>query len=155
VTFEVREEAVGVGQSDSIAMYGIGESIGRFGEVLEDDYGIAVKPERFADIVPGVDASKFAGGSGRIGEERRGLGPGQGGKAGVGGLGGNDTIEVRFFVFAAQITTSNPTLVLYFNNERMIKGSSSRILTSKHWRPQTCLRAMESFADEAEGHRLR
>lgn len=101
VTFEVREEAVGVGQSDSIAKYGIGESIGRSGEVLEDDYGIAVKPERFADIVPGVDASKFAGGSGRIGEERRGLGPGQG-KAGGGGVGGNDTNEVCFVVFAAQ-----------------------------------------------------
>ena len=50
VTFEVREEAVGVGQSDSIAKYGIGESIGRSGEVLEDDYGIAVKPDRFTDM---------------------------------------------------------------------------------------------------------
>lgn len=78
VTFEIREEAVGLGQSDSTAKYGIGESVGRSGEVLEDDYGIAVLPERFTDIVSGVDPSKFAGGSGRIGEDvmRRGFGYG-------------------------------------------------------------------------------
>lgn len=82
VTFEVREEAVGIGQPDSVAKYGIGESVGRSGEVLEDDYGIAVKPESFVDIVTGVDPSKFAGGSGRIGEEvlRRGLGFGADGR---------------------------------------------------------------------------
>ena len=76
VTFEVREEAVGVGQVDSTAKFGIGESVGHQGEVLEDDYGIAVIPDHFVDIVTGVDPSKFAGGSGRIGEEvlRRGLG---------------------------------------------------------------------------------
>jgi hypothetical protein len=78
VTFEVREEAVGLGQSDSTAKYGLAESVGRSGEILEDDYGIAVLPERFTDIVSGVDPSKFAGGSGRIGEEvmRRGFGYG-------------------------------------------------------------------------------
>jgi hypothetical protein len=75
VTFEVVEDAVGVGQKDSIAKFGIGESVGN-SEVLEDDYGIAVIPEHFVDIVTGVDPSKFAGGSGRIGEEvlRRGFG---------------------------------------------------------------------------------
>lgn len=73
--FEIREEAVGVGQADSTIKYGIGESVGR-SDVLEDDYGIAVVPERFTDIVSGVDPSKFAGGSGRIGEQvlKRGLG---------------------------------------------------------------------------------
>lgn len=73
--FEVREDAVGVGQKDSTAKYGIGESVGNSG-VVEDDYGIAVIPEHFVDIVTGVDPSKFAGGSGRIGEEvlRRGFG---------------------------------------------------------------------------------
>ena len=82
MTFEVREEAVGIGQSDSIAKYGIGESIGRAGEVLEDNYGISVKPERFTDIVTGIDPTKYAGGSGRIGEEvlRRGLGFGSDGR---------------------------------------------------------------------------
>lgn len=82
MTFEVREEAVGIGQPDSVAKYGIGESVGRSGEVLEDDYGIAVKAESFVDIVTGVDPSKFAGGTGRIGEEvlRRGLGFGSDGK---------------------------------------------------------------------------
>lgn len=50
MTFEVREEAVGIGQPDSIAKYGIGESIGKAGEVLEDDYGIAVEADRFMDI---------------------------------------------------------------------------------------------------------
>ena len=40
MTFEVREEAVGIGQSDSVAKYGIGESIARAGEILEDDYGM-------------------------------------------------------------------------------------------------------------------
>lgn len=78
VTFEVREEAAGIGQPDSTAKYGIGESVGRSGEILEDDYGIAVQHERFTDIVSGVDPSKFAGGSGRIGDEviRRGFGYG-------------------------------------------------------------------------------
>ncbi len=82
MTFEVREEAVGIGQPDSVAKYGIGESVGRSGEVLEDDYGIAVKAESFVDIVTGVDPTKFAGGTGRIGEEvlRRGLGFGSDGK---------------------------------------------------------------------------
>ena len=75
VSFEVREVAVGIGQKDSTAKYGIGESIGRSGEVVEDDYGIAVLPERFTDIVSGVDPSKFGS---RIGEEvlRRGFGYG-------------------------------------------------------------------------------
>jgi hypothetical protein len=75
VTFEVREDAVGIGQKDSTAKFGIGESVGN-SEVLEDDYGIAVIPEHFVDIVTGVDPSKYAGGSGRIGEEvlRRGFG---------------------------------------------------------------------------------
>lgn len=98
VSFEVREEAVGVGQSDSTARYGIGESTGRADGVLEDDYGIAVKPERFTDIVSGVDPSKFAGGSGRIGEEvkRRGFGYGaSAGKSGSATSGvGNNTNDV-------------------------------------------------------------
>ena len=55
--FEVREEALGVGQSDSVAKYGIGESIGKRGEVVQDDYGIAVQPDRFMDIVSGVTHS--------------------------------------------------------------------------------------------------
>ena len=42
----VREEAVGIGQPDSVAKYGIGESVGRAGDVVEDDYGISVKAER-------------------------------------------------------------------------------------------------------------
>lgn len=93
MTFEVREEAVGVGQNDSTAKYGIGEV--RSGEVLEDDYGIAVIPEKFTDIVSGVDPSKFAGGTGRIGEEitKRGFGfgvAGQGVKGGTGGANVND-----------------------------------------------------------------
>lgn len=72
MTFEVREEAVGIGQSDSTAKYGIGESIARAGEILEDDYGIAVKPERFIDIISGVDSSKL-GITGRIGDTVRSL----------------------------------------------------------------------------------
>lgn len=81
MTFPVREEAVGIGQPDSVSKYGIGESVGR-SNVLEDDYGIAVKAESFVDIVTGVDPSKFAGKSGRIGEEvmKRGLGFGSDGK---------------------------------------------------------------------------
>jgi len=75
LAFEVREEAVGVGQKDSIAKFGIGESIGRSGEVLEDDYGIQADHSHFTDIVSGVDPSKF-GTSGRVGEDvlRRGFG---------------------------------------------------------------------------------
>lgn len=76
VVFEIREEAVGIAQPDSTAKHGVEESAGRRGEVLEDDYGISVLPEHFTDIVSGVDPSKFAGGSGRIGEEvsKRGFG---------------------------------------------------------------------------------
>ena len=83
MTFEVVEEAVGLGQPDSVAKHGIGESVGRVaGEVPEDDYGIAVRPERFADVISGVDPS-IRGGSGNAGIEggrigsdirRRGLG---------------------------------------------------------------------------------
>jgi hypothetical protein len=76
VTFDFREEADGIGQPDSVAKFGIIESV-RSGVYYEDDYGIAVKADSFIDIVTGVDPSKFAGKlSGRIGEEvtRRGLG---------------------------------------------------------------------------------
>ena len=83
--FDVREEPAGIGQEESTTMFGIGESMGRSNEVLEDDYGIAVVPEKFTDIVSGVDSSKF-GGTGRIGEEvlRRGLGYGVDGKGSKG-----------------------------------------------------------------------
>lgn len=55
--------------------------MGRSGEVLEDEYGIAVIPERFTDIVTGVDPSKFAGGTGRIGDDgKRGFGFGGDGR---------------------------------------------------------------------------
>ncbi|KAL3914768.1 MAG: hypothetical protein SGILL_005965 [Bacillariaceae sp.] len=79
LTFEIREDAVGVGQRDLTAKFGIGESLNS--EVTEDDYGISVMPEHFVDIVTGVDSSKLSGGSGRIGEEvmRRGLGYGTSG----------------------------------------------------------------------------
>ena len=97
VTFEVREEAVGIGQPDSVAKYGIGESIGRAGEVLEDDYGIAVEADRFVDIVTGVDPSKFSKGSGRIGDDvrRRGLGFGADGRSASGATGapGQDNLD--------------------------------------------------------------
>ena len=85
VTFDVREEAVGIGQPDSVAKYGIGESVSNSG-VLEDDYGIAVQADSFVDIVTGVDPGRFAGKSGRIGEEvnRRGLGFGLDGKPAAG-----------------------------------------------------------------------
>ena len=96
MTFEVREEAVGIGQPDSIAKYGIGESIGRAGEVLEDDYGIAVQAEAFVDIVTGRDPSKFAGGSGRIGDDalRLGRGFGSDGARAMNGENGRGQVEV-------------------------------------------------------------
>ncbi|KAG7358896.1 metallo-beta-lactamase superfamily protein [Nitzschia inconspicua] len=88
LTFEVREDAVGLGQRDQTAKFGIGESI-ESSEVVEDDYGISVVPDHFVDIVTGVDSSKFAAGSGRIGDEvmRRGLG--------YGASGGDDTGKKR------------------------------------------------------------
>jgi cleavage and polyadenylation specificity factor subunit 2 len=78
VTFEIRDESAGIGQADYSTKFGIGDSVGRPSDILEDDYGIAVQPERFTDIVSGVDPSKFAGGSGRIGDEvlKRGFGYG-------------------------------------------------------------------------------
>ena len=75
MTFDFCEEAVGIGQPDSVAKFGIIESV--LSGIYDDDYGIAVKADSFIDIVKGVDPSKFAGKlSGRIGEEvtLRGLG---------------------------------------------------------------------------------
>jgi hypothetical protein len=85
VTFEVREEAVGIGQVDPVPKFGLGDTVGRADEVLEDEYGIAVVSERFTDIVSGVDPTKF-GSSGRIGDDvlRRGLGYGVDGKSNKG-----------------------------------------------------------------------
>ncbi|GKY91380.1 hypothetical protein MPSEU_000110300 [Mayamaea pseudoterrestris] len=82
--FDVHEDPVGIGQDESVTKSGIGESMGRSAETLEDDYGIAVVPELFTDIVSGVDSSKF--GTGRIGDEvlRRGLGYGVDGASGKG-----------------------------------------------------------------------
>lgn len=71
LTFELREDAVGVGQRDVTARFGIGESIEN-SEVLEDDYGIAVMPDQFRDIVTGVDPSKFGAQKDEI--NKRGLG---------------------------------------------------------------------------------
>jgi len=58
LTFELREDAVGVGQRDVTTRFGIGESVEN-SEVLEDDYGIAIVHDQFRDIVTGVDPSKF------------------------------------------------------------------------------------------------
>lgn len=70
--FEVREEPVGLTQPEKVAKYGLGETDDK---ILEDDYGIAVIPENFRDIVSGIDPSKIHG---RIGEDvmRRGMGYG-------------------------------------------------------------------------------
>lgn len=48
VTFDIREEPVGIGQDQTIAKFGIGEASRN---VLEDDYGISVQPEKFASIL--------------------------------------------------------------------------------------------------------
>lgn len=79
--FNTREEAVGVSRDDTAASFSVGESSGKYGEGLEDDYGISVVQEKFTDIVSGVDPSKFSGDGGRLGEDlrRRGLGYGPGG----------------------------------------------------------------------------
>ena len=76
MTFDVREEAVGIGQPDAVAKYGIVESMSGKTGILEDDYGISVKADSFVDIVTGVDPSRYAGRSGKVGEEvqKRGLG---------------------------------------------------------------------------------
>jgi hypothetical protein len=87
LTFELREDAVGVGQRDVTARFGIGESI-EASEVLEDDYGIAVLPEQFRDIVTGVDPSKFGAQKDEI--NKRGLGFAS---AGSGSGGGKDDVK--------------------------------------------------------------
>lgn len=83
LTFELREDAVGVGQQDVTARFGIGESIEN-SEVVEDDYGIAVLPDQFRDIVTGVDSSKNFGAQ-KDEINKRGLG-----FASSGGSGGKD-----------------------------------------------------------------
>ena len=93
---------MGIGQPDSVVKSGIGDLVGggRGGEVLEDDYGIAVEAETFLDIVTGVDPSKFVGKSGRIGEEvmRRGLGFGTDGKqvADAGTTGAGELVSGKY-----------------------------------------------------------
>jgi len=83
LTFELREDAVGVGQRDVTARFGIGESIEN-SEVLEDDYGIAVLPDQFRDIVTGVDPSKFGAQKDEI--SKRGLGFASSGGGKVSGI---------------------------------------------------------------------
>lgn len=82
LTFELREPVVGVGQNEVTARFGIGESMNS--EVLEDDYGIAVLPDQFRDIVTGVDPSKFGAQKDEI--NKRGLGYAS--SSGAGGTGG-------------------------------------------------------------------
>jgi hypothetical protein len=53
-----REEAVGIGQPDSVAKYGIGESVGR-SNIVEDDYGISVKAERLVSLCFSVLCLRF------------------------------------------------------------------------------------------------
>mmetsp|Transcript_3593 Transcript_3593/g.10210 ORF Transcript_3593/g.10210 Transcript_3593/m.10210 type:complete len:1064 (+) Transcript_3593:243-3434(+) len=76
MTFTVRDETVGIGQADLVATsFGIADTAKA--NVVEDDYGIAVEPERFVDIVTGIDPSK---GSGRIADQAKGLGFGSDGR---------------------------------------------------------------------------
>ena len=76
MTFTVRDETVGIGQADLVkTSFGIAESARS--NIVEDDYGIAVEPERFVDIVTGIDPSK---GSGRIADQAKGLGFGADGR---------------------------------------------------------------------------
>jgi cleavage and polyadenylation specificity factor subunit 2 len=86
LTFELREDAVGVGQRDVTARFGIGESIEN-SEVLEDDYGIAVLPDQFRDIVTGVDPSKFGAQKDEINKRGLGFASSGGGTNGSGGKG--------------------------------------------------------------------
>lgn len=65
VTLESLERPVGIGQPNVKPKFGIGE--GRKDTVVEDDYGIAVVPEMFTDIVSGMDPAKLAAAGGRIG----------------------------------------------------------------------------------------
>ena len=111
MTFDVREEAVGIGQPDSVARYGVGESVGNSG-VLEDDYGISVMPDKFVDIVTGVDPGRH-GGAGRVGEEvaRRGLGfaqTGRGGEARPGKKAGGPSSEGDDGTSAAVVSDADP-----------------------------------------------
>ena len=80
MTFEVHEQTVGIGQADDSVKTGAGPN--RKGEVLEDDYGISVVPDKFNDIVSGIDPSKFA----TVKDEvlRRGFGYGVNDKQGPG-----------------------------------------------------------------------
>ena len=138
VTFDVREEAVGIGQDDSIAKYGIGESVGRSGEILEDDYGISVIPERFVDIVTGVDPSKFSGGSGRIGEDvlRRGLGFGADGRPVLASSGGlavtlrtEGQVSVKFSLI--QLNTRNINYILLWNKTQTFRFYIDMLFTKR------------------------
>eukprot|EP00536_Pseudo-nitzschia_multiseries_P006857 jgi/Psemu1/193992/e_gw1.151.72.1 len=92
LTFELREDAVGVGQQDLTARFGIGESLDHNSEdVLEDDYGISVRHEQFRDIVTGVDPSKFGAQKDEI--NKRGLGYAASG-ASAGGATSNDSDQL-------------------------------------------------------------
>jgi hypothetical protein len=129
--FDIREEAVGIGQPDSVAKFGIIESVGngRSG-VFEDDYGIAVKADCFIDIVTGVDPSKFAGkSSGRIGEEviRKGLGFGTAGRTPpVDSMGGSELVSDDGEGGDEAINEKMLEVVDLSNGKGIIKGRNGR-----------------------------
>ena len=73
MSFQTREEAVGVSYSDEIGK-GVFESVsGSRVNIVEDDYGIGINPDHFIDIISGIDPSKTGG---KITDEslRRGFG---------------------------------------------------------------------------------
>lgn len=97
VTFDVREEAVGISLADSTAKHGVGESVGRSGEVLEDDYGIAVNKSHFHDISSGVDLSR-QGTKGFGLQARSAAASTGGGRGGLPAVAGQKASQVRGFV---------------------------------------------------------
>lgn len=100
VTFDIREEAVGVSQADFTAKQSVGQSARRSKDIIEDDYGIAVDPDHFKDIISGVDPSKVGG---RVGDNARRIGFGLQGRPGSNSTGaattGKRTARVRHTMY--------------------------------------------------------
>ena len=78
MSFQTREEAVGISYQDEIGRGVFESSAGSRANIIEDDYGIGINPDHFIDVISGIDPSKTGG---KLTDDslRRGFGFGVGG----------------------------------------------------------------------------
>jgi Cft2 family RNA processing exonuclease len=144
MTFPDQEEAVGIGQDPVVAKFGIAESLGSSNNVLMDDYGIAVKADKFHDLVTGSDAAKYSthgGGTGRLADDalfnrRGGGGLGAPGKSGATGGDGDEEKD-------SEMDETSMEIVDLSEGNGIIRGRSGRPPTKVY----TVARKLEVLAE--------